>query len=175
MNKNLLHSLKNSFASQFDVQFYFLLIIVTLVGKELLLLLCVLWRCWMLCSLLMALPWQLWKGNPTWVQIMLTLPACRFCCVVWFSSQLASWGSTDHWKLGLLLVPMAEICKGRPHTMCLCLGRHRDVWMRMRERCCLGNPDWEFLFWEDAQQGMVALPWEGHCFWSWAVQLVGLD
>lgn len=34
MNKNLVHILKNTFASQFDVQFYFLLIIVTLVGKE---------------------------------------------------------------------------------------------------------------------------------------------
>lgn len=34
MNKNLFHILKNSFASQFDVQFYFLLITVALVGKE---------------------------------------------------------------------------------------------------------------------------------------------
>lgn len=25
------------------------------------------------------------------------------------------------------------------------------------ERCCLGDPDWEFLFWEDPQQGMAAL------------------
>lgn len=38
MNKNLFHILKNSFASQFGGEFYFLLIIVTLVGKEYLLL-----------------------------------------------------------------------------------------------------------------------------------------
>lgn len=113
------------------------------------------WR-WMLSSLLMALSWQLLKWNQIGVQIMLKLQPTG--SAIWFdlapSWLHGSWGSTDLWKLDLVLVLMdfhRRNLQGKGqhwHDVLLLPFRDRPAdwgtglclsvaYLRMQERCFL--------------------------------------
>lgn len=149
----------------------------------------------MLRSLLMALPWRLSKQNQTGAQIMLKCPTRRFCCMVWFCSQLATRLLGKHRPLRAEFAFSADglpwqksaraeaaVTEGAfspcPTEAAQQLAGHRAVFISgsaedagamLFKNALLG-----FLFQEDPQQGLAALPWGGHCFWSRAMQLMGL-